>query len=99
MRERAHAFVPVALGLAAALALTSLALFVCDHTYSLYDDAFIYLRYVKTAYAGCGLRWNCNEPPVEGFSGPLYLAILLCVRAFTHKMVTATEVIGVASMA
>ena len=66
---------------ATVFALASLAWFVREHAYSLYDDAFIYLRFVHPVKAGCGLRWNCNAAPVEGFSGPLYLALLVADAA------------------
>lgn len=83
---------------ACALALLALALFVRDHAYSMYDDAFIYLRYVKIIRAGCGLRFNCDEAPVEGFSGPLWLLLLVLARSVTAKIVTATQAIGTLAM-
>ncbi len=84
---------------ALAAAAAALFLFVRAHDYSLYDDAFIYLRYVKNVRAGCGLRFNCSEPPVEGFSGPLYLGLLVLGSRVTTKLVTLTQVLGVAGMA
>jgi arabinofuranosyltransferase len=77
-----------------AVALAVVAVFVRSHLYSLYDDAFIYLRYAKNLRAGCGLRFNCDDPPVEGFSGPLHLAILVTAGLFTRKLVLATQVTG-----
>ncbi|MFO0734985.1 MAG: hypothetical protein U0270_03865 [Labilithrix sp.] len=79
---------------ATVFALASLAWFVREHAYSLYDDAFIYLRFVHHVKAGCGLRWNCNDAPVEGFSGPLYLALLVAGSRVTSKLVTLTQVLG-----
>lgn len=54
----------------------ALGLFVADHRDSLYDDAYIYWRYADHAVQGCGLRFNCADAPVEGFTSPLYLAFL-----------------------
>ena len=84
---------------ACVLSLIALAVFVQQHSYSMYDDAFIYIRYVKNARAGCGLRFNCSEPPVEGFSSPLWLLLLVAGSKVTRKLVTLTQVVGVASMA
>ncbi len=81
-----------------ALSLALLALFVRDHAYSLYDDAFIYLRYVKNVRAGCGLRFNCDEPPVEGFSSPLYLGMLVAGGLHTHKLVTLAQILCAGTM-
>jgi arabinofuranosyltransferase len=84
------------LGLACAIGgvVLALAVFVRDHYGSLYDDAYIYLRYVKNVRAGCGLRFNCDDPRVEGFSGPIYLALLWAGSLFTQKLVLLTHVIG-----
>ena len=71
-----------------------LGLFVRDHAFSLYDDAFIYLRYVRNLHAGCGFRFNCDESPVEAFSGPLWLSFLLLASLATSNLVAATQVIG-----
>ena len=43
----------------------------------------IYLRYVRNLHAGCGPTFNCGQPPVEGFTSPLYLAVLWAGAAFT----------------
>ena len=46
------------------------------------DDSFISFRYAENLANGHGLRFNVNEPPVEGYSNLLW--ILFC--AFLHKM-------------
>ncbi len=61
---------------------------------SLYDDAYIYFRYADHVVEGCGLRFNCDGPRVEGYSSPLYLALLCVVRLFTHDLESASQVIG-----
>ena len=83
------AVVPVAVVFVLAL----LGVFISQHYGSLYDDAFIYLRYVKNLRAGCGVRFNCSDAPVEAFTGPLYLAILWTGSLFTHRLVTLTQVV------
>ncbi len=75
-----------------------LGVFVWQHHHSVYDDAFIYLRYVRNVHAGCGLRWNCTDPPVEGFSSPLYLALLLAGSVVTTKLVLLTTVVSTAAL-
>ena len=80
--------------LASAASMLLLGLFVRDHAFSLYDDAFIYLRYVRNLHAGCGFRFNCDESPVEAFSGPLWLSFLLLASLVTNNLVAATQVIG-----
>jgi hypothetical protein len=68
--------------------------FVARHWMSLYDDAYIYFRYVENVFAGCGLRYNCVDPPVEGFTSPLYLGLLTLARAITPNLETAAGVLG-----
>ena len=75
------------------LGAAALAVFVRDHSFSLYDDAYIYLRYVRSLRAGCGLRFNCEDAPVEGFTSPLYLALLLAGSLVTTRLVLLTQVI------
>ncbi|MSP93252.1 MAG: hypothetical protein EXR79_15895 [Myxococcales bacterium] len=54
-----------------------LGFFVADHSGALYDDTFIYFRYVASLMGGCGLRFHCADAPVEGFTSPLHLAALV----------------------
>lgn len=45
------------------------------------DDAFISFRYARHLAAGHGLVWNVGEPPLQGFTNPLWtLAIALGIR-------------------
>ena len=82
-----------AVAVAAAL-LVSVVLFVLDHSYSLYDDAYIYLRYVKNLRGGCGLRFNCSDAPVEGFTSPLYLAALTGGSVLVPDLEALTQLLG-----
>jgi hypothetical protein len=72
--------------------------FTLQHAYSLYDDAYIYLRYVDNLWRGCGLRFNCADAPVEGFTSPLYLALLTTGRLWTPDLETVTQVVGAVFM-
>ena len=51
-------------------------LFATRHAYAIFDDAYIFLRYVRQIYAGCPLAFNCADGPLEGFTSPLYLLLL-----------------------
>ena len=45
------------------------------------DDAFISFRYARHLAAGRGLVWNVGEPPIQGFTNPLWtLGIALGIR-------------------
>lgn len=65
---------------------------------SLYDDSYIFFRYADHVVEGCGLRFNCGGPRVEGFSSPLYLALLSAARLVTRDLERASLVIGTLSM-
>jgi len=90
-------------GVAASVSLAILAIalwrFARDHWGGVYDDAFIYLRYVKNLDAGCGLRFNCGDPPVEGFTGPLYLAVLWLGGRVTVQLIDLSQIVCTASLA
>lgn len=74
-----------------------LGIFVADHHGALYDDAYIYWRYVDHALQGCGLRFNCGDAPVEGFTSPLYLALLWLSKAAGLGLGTGAALLGAAS--
>ncbi|MCP4444309.1 MAG: hypothetical protein GY811_03055 [Myxococcales bacterium] len=40
------------------------------------DDAFIYFRYAEHVAAGHGLSFNIGEEAIEGFSSPVWTALL-----------------------
>lgn len=83
------------------LALLWTAFFVARYAYSLYDDAYIYLRYVQNVLGGCGLRFNCGEAPVEGFTSPLYLGLLVLggLVGFGEDLETLTQMFGLVGVA
>jgi hypothetical protein len=39
------------------------------------DDAYISLRYAQSWAEGCGVRYNCGEPAVEGYTNFLWTAL------------------------
>jgi len=39
------------------------------------DDAFITFRYGRHLASGAGLVWNVGEPPVEGYTSPLWVLL------------------------
>ncbi len=84
--------------LAGVFAAAWIVVFARDHWDSLYDDSFIYLRYVKNLRAGCGLRFNCDGPAVEGFTGPLYLAVLWLGSFVTDQLIALCQLVGTACM-
>jgi hypothetical protein len=90
-RERVARWLVALIAAGTAAAVVAFAL---QHAYSLYDDAYIYLRYVDNLARGCGLRFNCGEAPVEGFTSPLYLAVLALGRLLTPDLETVTQIAG-----
>jgi hypothetical protein len=80
-----------------ALILGAIAWFVVTHSYSLYDDAYIYFRYVENLH--CGLRYTCGDPPVEGFTSPLWLLVLAMTRIVTRDLETSSQLLGAAALA
>ncbi|MFQ5417195.1 MAG: hypothetical protein ACE5FL_09140, partial [Myxococcota bacterium] len=68
--------------------------FVSEHYDSLYDDAYIYFRYVDNIVAGCGITFNCGAPPVEGFTSPLYLALLTLGQLAFGDLERTAQVVG-----
>lgn len=45
--------------------------------FCLFDDAMITMTYARNFLAGHGLRWSDLGEPVEGFTHPLWLAVML----------------------
>ena len=74
-----------------------LAWFVADHSGALYDDAYIYFRYADNLLQGCGLRFNCADAPVEGFTSPLYLLLLTLAGGLGAALPTSALWLGTVS--
>jgi hypothetical protein len=69
------------------------------YSFAISDDAFISLRYAANLASGHGLVFNPGEPPVEGFSNPLFtLALAGLLRLGTPPLLAARG-IGLAALA
>jgi arabinofuranosyltransferase len=77
---------------------TLLVIFVRGHFLALYDDAYIYFRYARNILDGCGPVYNCNGPPVEGFTSPLYLALLTFLSWLFPDIPGVSQIIGILSL-
>lgn len=97
-RRRERFAVRAAVAVGVALALVRVVGFALAHVGSLYDDAFIYFRYADHLVEGCGLRWNCEDAPVEGFSSMLYLAMLTVTRFASWDPIAASQALGVVTL-
>ena len=62
------------------------------------DDLFISLRYADNLLAGHGLVYNPGEPPVEGFSNPIWVALQALVMWVGVEGVTATKLLSGVSL-
>ena len=58
--------------------------FIADGTryFVLFDDAMISMRYAKNLAEGHGLVWNPGEPPVEGYTNPLWVVFMAVFHLF-----------------
>jgi len=63
------------------------------------DDAYIFFRYAENIYNGFGFVWNIGEPPVEGYTSFLYLAILVLSKFFTIDLELFSILFGIISSA
>jgi len=83
----------VAVGAAVAIIAIALGIYARDHWGGVYDDTFIYLRYARNLRAGCGPRFNCDGPAVEGFTGPLYLGALWVGSLVTRQLIDLSQIL------
>src|SRR5690348_3705882 len=44
------------------------------------DDPMVSMQYARNLADGFGLRWNPNEPPVEGYTNPLWVLVMAGVH-------------------
>ena len=61
------------------------------------DDAYITFRYAENWANRYGPTWNPGEPPVEGYSTPLLMALLAAGGVAGIPVVSFAKAIGVAS--
>jgi arabinofuranosyltransferase len=59
------------------------------------DDTNIYFRYARNLIVGGGIVWNVGSERVEGFSSPLWLAICVCVLAWSRHPEKALLLVNV----
>jgi len=62
---------------------------------TLFDDAFVSMRYAKNFADGHGLVWNPGEAPVEGYTNllwVLYMALLHAIGLSTDAVIYAVQV-------
>lgn len=62
------------------------------------DDAYITFRYSSNLATGAGPTFNAGEPPVEGYSSPLWMALLSIFALFGIDLTTAAKCVGVLCM-
>jgi hypothetical protein len=60
------------------------------------EDAFIAYRYIRNLANGHGPIWNIGEPPVEGYTDFLWVALMALVVRAGFPMVLASQVLGTA---
>ncbi len=57
----------------------AVGVFAGGHAFAIYDDSYIFLRFVQNIYGDCPLAFNCADGPLEAFTSPLYLLLLTVV--------------------
>ncbi|UJR79530.1 hypothetical protein [Sandaracinus amylolyticus] len=98
MRDTSTTTVVISAALAGVATITWLALVVAYWTFTV-DDTFILLRYADHVARGIGPTWNVGAPPAEGYTSPLWVAVLAIARGFGATSVLAPKVLGVLAMA
>ena len=66
--------------------------------YALFDDAMISMQYAKNLAHGHGLVWNVGEPPVEGYSNPLWVLLMAGIHLFPIAITQTSFYVKVASL-
>jgi len=67
--------------------------------FPLLDDAMVSMRYARHLVQGHGLVWNVGEPPLEGFTNPLWTLVMAAVHLLPlpqHRYTLAVQVLGAA---
>lgn len=59
------------------------------------EDSYISFRFARHLAAGHGLRWNLGEPPVEGFTNLLWVALGALVELVGLDMARTLQAAGV----
>ncbi len=61
----------------------------------LLDDAYIFFRFAENIALGNGPRFNPSEPPVEGFTSPLWVGVLALLRLLGGNLERGAPLLGV----
>jgi arabinofuranosyltransferase len=85
----------VALGCALSVATGLFSAIVPSDSPLLWDDAYIFFRYVDNFLAGHGLTWNPGGERVEGYSSFLYVMLLSIPRAVGVSLHATAHVINI----
>jgi len=88
-----------AFGLGLLFAACALLLGQLYHWPQIADDSFIFFRYAEHLGSGQGLAWNLGEPPVEGFSSPLWVLTLGAASALGLEPLLTAKTLGVIGFA
>lgn len=67
--------------------------------FPLLDDAMVSMRYARHLVQGHGFVWNLGEPPLEGFTNPLWTLMMAAVHLLPlpqHRFTLAVQVLGAA---
>ncbi len=67
-------------------------------TTTVIDDTYIFCRYAVHLAHGYGLVWNIGEPPVEGFTSPLWVLLLSLAAVMGADPVRAAVILAVAAL-
>lgn len=62
-----------------------------------HDDAYITFRYVERLFAGQGLGWSSGGP-VEGYSHPAWMLLLVSMRSLGVSPPTAARMLGIVAI-
>ena len=85
----------IALTAAAAVVLSLSAAHFSVHTG---DDGFIFLRYAERFATGAGWGFSDGVAPLEGFSSPLWVALLTLLHAFGLTGLWSSKLLSAASL-
>ena len=81
-----------------ALLVLALGVFAmaCAHLWRFtVDDAYITLRYARSVAAGLGPVYNATGPRAEGYTSPLWMALLVVPHLLRADAVVTAKVLGV----
>jgi hypothetical protein len=65
--------------------------------FPLLDDAMVSMRYARHLVQGHGFVWNVGDPPLEGFTNPLWTLVMAAVHLLPLPQVRYTLVLQVIS--